>query len=91
MQLSMALNALIDANLAVVVAVARDDHDHFDRLVAAVEEKREAVTTAGARYQRCLAQAGHGGEAEALAADLVEVTESAAPATTFAAAAPAAG
>lgn len=75
LQLSVALNAFVDANFAIVVVVARGDHEHFDRLVAAVEAKREAVATAGARYRRCLAQAGRGVEAEALAVDLAAALE----------------
>ena len=75
MRLSTALNALVDANFAIVLVVARGDHEHFDRLVAVAEAKREAVATAGARYRRCLAQAGRGGEAEALAVDLAAALE----------------
>jgi hypothetical protein len=73
MRLSSALNALVDAALAVIVAVARGDHDQFDRLVAAVAPKRDAVLAASASYQRFLRRIGRGAEAEALAADLAAV------------------
>lgn len=73
MRLSSAINALVDANLAVITAVARGDHEHFDRLVAATEAKRDAAVAAGARYQRFLTQVGRADEAKVLAADLAAV------------------
>ena len=79
MRLSVALTALVDANLAVITAVARGEHEHFEHLVAAIGAKRDAALAAGARYQRFLTQAGRADEAEDLAADLAAVTEPANP------------
>lgn len=80
MRLSAALSALVDAKVAVIAAVARgDDQEQFERLMAAIEAKRDAALAAGARYQRFLARAGREGEAEALAADLAATTESTCP------------
>lgn len=70
MRLSSVLNALVNAKLAVVTAVARGEHDEFDRLVAIIEAKRDSVLAAGASYQRFLERVGRTDEADALAADL---------------------
>jgi len=70
LRLSVALNALLDANVAVIAAISRGDHGQFERLAAATEAKREAALAAGASYRRFLTQVGRADEAEALAADI---------------------